>query len=108
MKFPPCSRQPLCTRNDVENEFNTLFSAAWSLHQDGATGILPGKAIPLYGSKIAAMETFSRLMWGIFSQLACPDSPSLPVAPLFRLIADGTNPKHPNYWERLEILINAA
>ncbi|MGZ0750187.1 DUF2264 domain-containing protein [Kluyvera sichuanensis] len=98
MKLPPCSRQPLCTRNDVENEFNTLFSAAWSLHQDGATGILPGKAIPLYGSKIAAMETFSRLMWGIFSQLACPDSPSLPVAPLFRLIADGTNPKHPNYW----------
>lgn len=86
------------TRRDVEREFDTLFSAAWALRHNDETGILPGQIIPLYGKETAAMETFCRLLWGVFSRLSCTDNHDLDVAPLFRLIADGTHPQHPHYW----------
>lgn len=98
MKLHPSSLRKISSRKDVENEFNALCSAAWALHNGDETGISAGNILPLYGEGTAAMETFSRLLWGIFSQLACPDSQSMNAEPLFRVIANGTNPKHPNYW----------
>ncbi|MFV0263258.1 MAG: DUF2264 domain-containing protein [Kluyvera sp.] len=98
MKSQRSQVQALVTRQDVEREFDTLFSAVWALRRNNETGILPGPVIPLYGSQTAAMETFCRLLWGVFSRLSCPDSPHTEVEPLFRLIADGTNPSSPNYW----------
>lgn len=93
------SKTPLLrNRQDVENAFNMLFSAAWSLRRNDETGMLPGSIVPLYGSQTAAMETFSRLLWGVFSRLACAETTDEDVAPLFQLIADGTNPQHPAYW----------
>ncbi|MCE9889832.1 DUF2264 domain-containing protein [Kluyvera intermedia] len=98
MKFQPFSPQPLTTREDVENDFNAILSAAWSLHNGEETGILSGDVIPLYGKETAAMETFSRLLWGVFSQLACPESRLTDPALFFRVIANGTHPQHANYW----------
>lgn len=90
--------QPLSTRQDIEREFESLFSAVWLLRRNNETGILPGQVVPLYGNQTAAMETFCRLLWGVFSRLSSADSQPTDVAPLFRLIADGCNPQHPDYW----------
>lgn len=101
MKEQPFSPQRLRSRSDVENEFNDLFTAAWSLRHAEETGILTGKIVPLYGHETAAMETFCRLLWGVFPSLACQNSRSIDATPLFQLIADGTNPNHSGYWGTL-------
>lgn len=88
----------LQTKQDVLKWFEDLFSAAW-LHRDTkSAGIALGNIIPLYGAKTAAMETFCRLLWGIFPVIAGNNQHTINLADVFRLIAEGTDPENKNYW----------
>jgi len=85
-------------KNDLTSCFNTLFNSAWSLRSTSLAGILTGNEIPLYGEKIAALETFSRLMWGLFPALVDNNTQPEVCAEIFRTLAQGTDPEHPHYW----------
>ena len=85
-------------KNDLMVCFNTFFNSAWSLRSTSLAGILTGSEIPLYGEKTAALETFSRLMWGVFPTLTENNPPSEACAEIFRTLAEGTDPAHPHYW----------
>ena len=84
------------SRDTLRSCFNSLFNAVWSQRNDQYAGILTGNRVPLYGKKIAAFETFSRLMWGFFPLLAGEDHPDSEA--VLRMLADGTDPSHPHYW----------
>jgi len=84
------------TRDAVTTCFNRLFNSAWAQKSEDYAGILSGEKIPLYGEKVAALETFSRLLWGYFPLLATGEIRDGNA--LFRLMAEGTDPDHPHYW----------
>ncbi|WP_318373884.1 DUF2264 domain-containing protein [Enterobacter sp.] len=86
------------TRRETKACFNTLFAAVWQQRNDDYAGILTGNRIPLYGEKTAAMETFSRLLWGIFPLLAQGEVNDDITAEIIRRMAEGTDPSHPHYW----------
>lgn len=89
------------TKQDVLNWADGLFSAVWARRDKHSTGIPLGKVVSLYGEKTAAMESFCRLLWGVFPALAGGNETSLNVSDIFRVIAEGTNPTHSNYWGNL-------
>lgn len=89
------------TKQDVLAWADCLFSALWARRDNHTTGIPLGKVVSLYGEKTAAMESFCRLLWGVFPALAGGNATSLNLSDIFRVIAEGTNPDHRNYWGNL-------
>ncbi|NUU67866.1 DUF2264 domain-containing protein [Enterobacteriaceae bacterium BIT-l23] len=86
------------TKQDVQQWFETLFSAVWRYRDSHSAGISLGNIIPVYGRRTAAMESFCRLLWGVFPVIAGKNDHSMNTSEVFRLIAQGTDPGHEHYW----------
>lgn len=88
----------LKTRQDLLTWFDTIFTSAWHLREGRGAGIPLGNIIPLYGEKTAGMEGFCRLLWGVIPVLAGNKVHTFDLKAIFNVIAEGTDPRHDNYW----------
>ncbi len=88
----------LSSRGAVITWFESLFESVWNQREENAAGITLGGMVPLYGEKIAAMETFCRLLWGVFPVISSAEDHPIDVKAIFRIIAQGTDPACPAYW----------
>ena len=91
------SNNPLATRNDLAACCQELLKAVDPFFTAGCSGLALGETTTHYGKKIAEMEAFSRLLWGVFPLLS-GDFNSSNVDHYFDAIRVGTDPNHPQYW----------
>lgn len=90
------SDMSLSTRGDIENLFLKMFSPVFSGVNDQFSNVLSGKCIPFYGRKASELETFSRLLWGLFPYISNNDQ--LSIENVFTHLAQCTDPDSPSYW----------
>lgn len=90
--------ESITNKDDILRWFESLFNSAWSLKSDTSSGINLGDITPLYGKKTANMESFCRLLWGVFPTISGNNKHNLKVSEIFICISEGTDPEHVNYW----------
>lgn len=90
-------KNPLRSRSDLRLLVNELLNAVTPYFKKDASRIDLANFTAHYGQRVASMETFSRLLWGVTPLLAGgsePENFSLYV----QAIKNGTNPQHEDYW----------
>ncbi|NLB90774.1 MAG: DUF2264 domain-containing protein [Clostridiales bacterium] len=95
----PVAKNPLRTRQDVENAAVSLLAPLADLLSPGKARLDLGHTGAVYPKAIAEMEAYSRALWAIVPMLMgkCEG-----VAPFWTLwkegLKNGTDPTHPEYW----------
>lgn len=96
--FPlPIQHNPLKTKSDLAAAFRQLTDPLAPYFTPGKAGLKLGFTGTSYSGELAAMEGFSRLLWGLVPLLAGGDASPLWDAYL-QGIKNGTNPAHEEYW----------
>ncbi|AFJ47197.1 hypothetical protein EBL_c21060 [Shimwellia blattae DSM 4481 = NBRC 105725] len=88
---------PLRTRNDLRELVSEMLNAVTPYFKNNVSRIDLGNFTAHYGQHVAAMETFSRLLWGATPLLAGGDEPPQ-FAFYLQAIKHGTDPQHADYW----------
>lgn len=92
-------QNPLKTRADVQRLVRELAEPLIPHFSPGRTQVLPGPNRALYGDPASGLEGFARPLWGL-APLAAGGG-KFKHWDLWRTgIANGTDPKHPEYWGR--------
>ncbi|UQZ37364.1 hypothetical protein C2I18_03525 [Paenibacillus sp. PK3_47] len=88
---------PLKTRQDLAAALEQLTDPLWPLYSDGGARLTAGNTGAGYPASTAAMEGFSRVLWGLVPLLAGGGKTAH-----WDLILDGirhgTDPSHEEYW----------
>lgn len=92
---------PLRGRDDVLQLVNELLNAVTPWFKNDASRIDLGNFTAHYGQRVAGMETFSRLLWGVTPLLAGGCEPQR-FSWYLQAIKNGTNPAHADYWGEVE------
>lgn len=93
----PIYQNPLKTRSDVVQALLSMMEPVKAHFTPGFAGIHLGDHGAHYGEKVAEMEAFSRMLWGMAPLWAQGEGEE--YLPLFREgLVNGTNPEHPAYW----------
>lgn len=87
----------LQNRRDVTQWVNEMLSAVTPYFNKDDSGVDLANFTTHYGQRIANMEAFSRLLWGITPLLAGGQEPEQ-LSLYIQGIKNGTNPAHPDYW----------
>ena len=93
----PIYQNPLKTRSDVVQALLSMMEPVKAHFTPGFAGIHLGDHGAHYGEKVAEMEAFSRMLWGMAPLWSQGEGEE--YLPLFREgLVNGTNPEHPAYW----------
>lgn len=84
-------------RSDLILWVNEILNAVTPFIKNNASGVDLGNFTTHYGQRIANMEAFSRLLWGVTPLLAGGQEPQQ-LSLYIQTIKNGTNPTHPEYW----------
>lgn len=89
------------TKTDYQKLLMTMLEPLTSHYSPNCAGLYLGSFSAGYGNRIAAMEGFSRVLWGLVSYWAGGgrDESLLPVYQ--KGLAAGTDPENPEYWGSL-------
>jgi hypothetical protein len=88
---------PLQSRSDVTQWVNEMLNAVTPFFKNNTSGVDLANFTTHYGQRIANMEAFSRLLWGVTPLLAGGQEPEQ-LSLYIQAIKHGTNPIHPEYW----------
>ncbi len=88
---------PLQSRNDLRQLVNELLNAVTPFFKKEASRVDLANFTAHYGQRVANMETFSRLLWGVTPLLAGGCEPEQ-FSFYIQGIKNGTNPQHADYW----------
>jgi Uncharacterized protein conserved in bacteria len=88
---------PLKQRSDLSLWVNEMLNAVTPHFKNNASGVDLANFTTHYGQRIANMEAFSRLLWGVTPLLAGGQEPEQ-LSLYVRAIKNGVNPAHPEYW----------
>jgi hypothetical protein len=88
---------PLQSRSDVTQWVNEMLNAVTPFFKNNTSGVDLANFTTHYGQRIANMEAFSRLLWGVTPLLAGGQEPEQ-LSLYIQAIKHGTNPTHPEYW----------
>ena len=96
--FPlPIRQNPLQTKSDLQQAFRQLTDPLLPFYSSGRAGLTLGHTGTSYSGKVAAMEGFSRILWGLVPLVTGGGT-----SPLWDMymegIKNGTNPSHEEYW----------
>lgn len=94
------STNPIATRSDLSACCQQLLKAVDPFFTPECSGLALGETTTHYGKKIAEMEAFSRLLWGVFPLLAGNVNRN-EMEHYFSVIKVGTDPEHPQYWGKI-------
>lgn len=87
---------PLRTGNDLRQLVNELLNAVSPNFKNDASRVDLANFTAHYGQRVASMETFSRLLWGVTPLLAGGSEPQQ-FSFYLQAIKNGTNPRHADY-----------
>ncbi len=93
----PITSNPLRTRTEVQEAVRQLCSPVHPYYSEGHARVRLGLSTTNYGETRCAVEAFARPLWGLMS-LAAGGGDSELLSDCVEGIANGTNPKHPEYW----------
>ncbi|WP_252145903.1 DUF2264 domain-containing protein [Yokenella regensburgei] len=88
---------PLQQRSDVAEWVNEILNAVTPFFKNDTSRVDLGNFTTHYGPRIASMEAFSRLLWGVTPLLAGGEKPAQ-FAFYVQAIKNGVNPEHADYW----------
>lgn len=88
---------PLKERRDLTKWVNEILNAVTPFFKNNASGVDLANFTTHYGQRIANMEAFSRLLWGVTPLLAGGQEPEQ-LSLYIQAIKNGVNPEHPDYW----------
>ncbi|MBB1201725.1 DUF2264 domain-containing protein [Enterobacteriaceae bacterium 89] len=88
---------PLKERSDLSKWVNEILNAVTPYFKKNASGVDLGNFTTHYGQRIANMEAFSRLLWGVTPLLAGGQEPEQ-LSLYIQAIKNGVNPEHADYW----------
>ena len=88
---------PLKNRSDVTLWVNEILSAVTPFIENKGSRADLANFTAHYGQRVAGMEAFSRLLWGVAPLLAGGQPPE-EMARYVETIKRGVNPDHPDYW----------
>ncbi|MFA9558892.1 DUF2264 domain-containing protein [Evansella sp. AB-rgal1] len=91
---------PLQTRQDVVTLLHQICEPLKNHFSEGSSRIYVGDTNAHYGTDIAGMEAFSRVLWGLVPLLAGEEESEL-LPTFVRGIINGTNPAHEEYWGKV-------
>lgn len=96
--FPlPIQHNPLKTKADLAQAFRQLTDPLTPYYSPGKAGLTVGNTGTSYSGSVAAMEGFSRVLWGLVPLLAGGgESPLWDT--YIQGIRNGTDPEHEEYW----------
>ncbi|MFP2423675.1 DUF2264 domain-containing protein [Pseudescherichia vulneris] len=94
---PITFENPLKKRSDLTLWVNEILNAVTPFFKNNASGVDLANFTTHYGQRIANMEAFSRLLWGVTPLLAGGQEPEQ-LSRYIQAIKNGTNPSHPEYW----------
>ncbi|MCT4702214.1 DUF2264 domain-containing protein [Enterobacteriaceae bacterium H20N1] len=92
---------PLRSRNDIRQLINELLNAVTPFFKKDASRVDLANFTAHYGQRVANMETFSRLLWGVTPLLAGGSEPEQ-FSFYIQAIKNGTNPQHADYWGEVD------
>ncbi|WP_435945436.1 DUF2264 domain-containing protein [Dryocola sp. BD586] len=92
---------PLRCRNDLRQLVNELLNAVTPFFKKDASRVDLANFTAHYGQRVANMETFSRLLWGVTPLLAGGSEPEQ-FSFYIQAIKNGTCPQHADYWGEAE------
>jgi len=97
LKALPITTNPLITKADLQEAFHQLCMPLVPYYSEGKAHLNLGATASGCSGETAAMEGFSRVLWGLVP-LAAGGGQS-PLWELYREgIINGTNPQHEEYW----------
>lgn len=88
---------PLQSRSDLTQWVNEMLNAVTPYFKNSDSGVDLANFTTHYGQRIANMEAFSRLLWGVTPLLAGGQEPEQ-LSLYVQAIKNGTDPHHPQYW----------
>lgn len=88
---------PLLKRSDLTQWVNEILNAVTPFLKNNASGVDLANFTTHYGQRIANMEAFSRLLWGVTPLLAGGQQPEQ-LSRYIQMIKNGTDPAHAEYW----------
>ncbi|TDN60635.1 DUF2264 domain-containing protein [Scandinavium goeteborgense] len=88
---------PLQQRSDLTQWVNDMLNAVTPFIKNNHSGVDLANFTTHYGQRIANMEAFSRLLWGVTPLLAGGQEPEQ-LSLYIQAIKNGTHPAHPEYW----------
>ena len=88
---------PLTSREEVQRLVNDMLNAVAPWFKKDASRIDLANFTAHYGQRVASMEAFSRLLWGVTPLLAGGSEPQH-FSFYLQAIKNGTNPHHADYW----------
>ncbi|MRS14820.1 DUF2264 domain-containing protein [Enterobacteriaceae bacterium RIT691] len=88
---------PLRSRSDLTQWVNELLNAVTPFFKANDSGVDLANFTTHYGQRIANMEAFSRLLWGVTPLLAGGQEPEQ-LSLYIQAIKNGVDPAHPEYW----------
>lgn len=96
--FPlPIRQNPLLSKSDLQQAFRQLTDPLLPFYSSGRAGLTLGNTGTSYSGTVAAMEGFSRILWGLVPLVTGGgDSPLWDM--YMEGIKNGTNPAHEEYW----------
>ncbi|CAM4330464.1 DUF2264 domain-containing protein [Paenibacillus tarimensis] len=96
----PVSMNPLRTKADLQLAVRQLTEPLLPYYSEGSARLHLGNHTAAYGYRIAELEGFSRVLWGLAPLVAGGGSSELWEIAL-RGIRNGTNPGHEEYWGQI-------
>ncbi|MGU3414037.1 DUF2264 domain-containing protein [Enterobacteriaceae bacterium C34A] len=88
---------PLQNRSDLTRWVNEMLNAVTPFFDSHDSGVDLANFTTHYGQRIANMEAFSRLLWGVTPLLAGGQEPEQ-LSLYIQAIKNGTDPRHAEYW----------
>lgn len=88
----------LHTKGDFINCLNKIINPLEKYYTEGRAGIKCGEFGVMYGEKIALMEGFARVFWGLAPLWAGGGENGRLDSLCLEGIINGTNPEHQEYW----------
>lgn len=93
----PISHNALKTREDLALALAQILEPLEARLVRGGSGLHVGNGSALYSDRVALLEGFSRLLWGL-SPLAAGGGRSPMIAPMLKGLEAGVDPDSPYFW----------